>query len=455
MDGRSGAHDTARSCLPERLQCKPIVGWQPGHGRIEARRRVTSAAKTPMTPPSAHAPPATTRPRIPRAIWALGFVSLFTDLGSEMVHSVLPVLMAGTLGASALTIGLVEGAAEALVLVTKVFSGYFSDAIGRRKPLVLLGYGLAALVKPLFPLADSMATVTTARLLDRFGKGIRGAPRDALVSDLAPPSIRGACFGLRQSMDTVGAVLGPLAAVALLWAFADDIRTVLWFAAIPGLISIALLLTVVPEPNDGQRRPARLPITRQGLAHLGRAFWGLVAVGALVSLARFSEAFLVLRASERGLPLTFIPLVLVVMSGAYMLTAYPAGRISDRLPRATVLAAGMAVLAVANMALAWADGYAMLFAGIALWGVHLGFTQGILASLIADVAPVEYRGTAFGVFSLVSGAGLLAASALAGLLWEAVNPAATFVAGAVVAAMATVATLRMPARKVGAVSAAD
>ena len=408
-----------------------------------------------MTRHSANAPPAPPRLRIPRTIWALGFVSLFTDLGSEMVHGLLPVLMAGTLGASALTIGLIEGAAEALVLVTKVFSGYFSDAIGRRKPLVLLGYGMAALAKPLFPLADSIATVTTARLLDRFGKGIRGAPRDALVGDLAPPSIRGACFGLRQSMDTIGAVLGPLLAVALLWAFADNIRTVLWFAVLPGLISIALLLTVVPEPNDGERRPARLPITRQGLAHLGAAFWGLVAVGGLISLARFSEAFLVLRASERGVPLTFIPLVLVVMSGAYMLSAYPAGRLSDRLPRTAVLAAGMAVLAVANIALALAEGYAMLFAGIALWGLHMGLTQGILASLIADVAPVEYRGTAFGVFSLVSGAGLLAASVLAGLLWDVVNPAATFVAGAVVAVIATVATLRMSSPKGGTASAAD
>ena len=408
-----------------------------------------------MTRHSANAPPAPPRLRIPRTIWALGFVSLFTDLGSEMVHGLLPVLMAGTLGASALTIGLIEGAAEALVLVTKVFSGYFSDAIGRRKPLVLLGYGMAALAKPLFPLADSIATVTTARLLDRFGKGIRGAPRDALVGDLAPPSIRGACFGLRQSMDTIGAVLGPLLAVALLWAFADNIRTVLWFAVLPGLISIALLLTVVPEPNDGERRPARLPITRQGMAHLGAAFWGLVAVGGLISLARFSEAFLVLRASERGVPLTFIPLVLVVMSGAYMLSAYPAGRLSDRLPRTAVLAAGMAVLAVANIALALAEGYAMLFAGIALWGLHMGLTQGILASLIADVAPVEYRGTAFGVFSLVSGAGLLAASVLAGLLWDVVNPAATFVAGAVVAVIATVATLRMSSPKGGTASAAD
>lgn len=385
------------------------------------------------------------RPRIPRTIWALGFVSLFTDMGSEMVHSLLPVLLAGTLGASALTIGLIEGSAEALVLVTKVFSGYISDAIGRRKPLVLLGYGLAAVVKPLFPIADSVATVTTARLLDRFGKGIRGAPRDALVSDLAPAEIRGACFGLRQSMDTVGAVLGPLLAVGLMLLFANNIQTVLWFAVIPGIVAVLLLLKV-PEPKDVQHRPARLPLSREGLASLGAPFWRLAALGALISLARFSEAFLVLRASDQGLPLTFIPLVLVVMSVVYTLTAYPAGRLSDSLSRPTLLAIGMVVLAAADVALALADGYALLFVGIALWGLHMGLTQGILASMIADVAPIVYRGTAFGVFNLLSGAALLAASAVAGWLWDQHSPSAAFWMAALIAAMSVAATLLFSSR---------
>lgn len=378
------------------------------------------------------------RPVIPRTIWALGFVSLFTDLGSEMVHSLLPVLLAGTLGASALTIGLIEGAAEALVLVTKVFSGYFSDALGRRKPLVLLGYGLATAVKPLFPLADSVATVTTARLLDRFGKGIRGAPRDALVGDLAPPSIRGACFGLRQSMDTVGAVLGPMAAIALMWAFAGNIRHVLWFAVVPGVVAVLLLLRV-PEPADREHKPARLPLDREGLSRLGAAFWKLTALGTLVALARFSEAFLVLRASERGLATTWVPLVLVVMSCVYTLTAYPAGRLSDRVPRQWPLALGMLALAAADAALALADGYGLLFAGIALWGLHLGLTQGILASLVADTAPPAYRGTAFGLFNLLSGAALLLASAIAGWLWDRHGPAAAFWFGAAAAFAATLA----------------
>lgn len=377
--------------------------------------------------------PALARLRIPRPIWALGFVSLFTDLGSEMVHSLLPVLLATGLGASVLTIGLIEGAAEAVVLITKVFSGYLSDAFGRRKPLVLLGYGLATIVKPLFPLATSVAMVTTARLLDRFGKGIRGAPRDALVGDLAPSAIRGACFGLRQSMDTVGAVLGPLLAVGLLWLFADNVRLVLWVAAVPGVIAVALLLTAVPEPENDGRRAARLPITREGLARLGRGYWRLTGLGGLIALARFSEAFLVLRAMHLAVPLTMIPLVLVVMSAVYSLTAYPAGRLSDRLPRHLLLATGMFVLAVADVLLAFADGNLLLFLGTGLWGLHMGLTQGILASLITDTAPAAYRGTAFGVFNLVSGLGLLIASATAGVLWEVIGPAATFTAGAIAA----------------------
>ena len=379
-----------------------------------------------------------TRPAIPRAIWGLGVVSLLTDMGSEMVHALLPILLAGSLGASAFVIGLIEGAAEALVLVVKVFSGYLSDAIGRRKPLVLFGYGLAAAVKPLFPLADSIAAVTTARLLDRFGKGVRGAPRDALVGDLAPPSIRGACFGLRQSMDTVGAVAGPLLAVALLWAFADDVRLVLWCAVVPGVFAVLVLLKV-PEPSDREQRPARLPLSRDGLARLGGAFWRLTGIGALVALARFSEAFLILRASERGLALTWVPLVLVVMSVVYALAAYPAGRWSDRVSRRHILALGMGVLVAADVALAMAEGWGLLFAGIALWGLHMGLTQGLLASLVTDTAPAAWRGTAFGVFNLVSGVALLLASALAGWLWDRAGPAATFWMGAGWAGVAALA----------------
>jgi len=376
----------------------------------------------------------TTRPTIPRAIWALGFVSLFTDMSSEMVHGLLPLLLATSLGASALMIGLIEGAAEALVLIVKVFSGYISDAMGRRKPLVLLGYGLATLVKPLFPLADSVATVTTARLLDRLGKGIRGAPRDALVTDLAPPEVRGAAFGLRQSMDTVGAVLGPLIAILLMWLLANDIRAVLWWAVLPGILAVLLLIRL-PEPEHA-RTPARLPLSRAGLARLGPAFVRLVVLGGALSLARFSEAFLVLRAADVGIAVTWVPLVLVVMSVVYALTAYPAGQLSDRMPRTWLLALGMAMLVLADVVLAMTRGPAMLFLGVALWGLHMGLTQGIVASMIADVAPAEHRGTAFGVFNLVSGLALLAASVLAGALWDWQGPAWTFWSGAAYALLA-------------------
>ena len=381
-----------------------------------------------------------TRSRISPGVWTLGLVSLFTDMGSEIVHSLLPLLLAGSLGASALVIGLIEGAAEALVLITKVFSGYLSDVWGRRKPLVLLGYGLAAACKPLFPLADSITTIATARLLDRFGKGIRGAPRDAMISELAPSDIRGACFGLRQSLDTVGAVLGPLLAVGLLWWWNDNIGWVLWVAVLPGLVSMVLLLRL-KEPTSSDSRPPRLPISRVGLASLGRPFWQLVALGMLIGLARFSEAFLVLRADGLGLSLTWIPLVLVVMSVVYSLSAYPAGVLSDRFRRSTMLSLGMLVLALAHVVLASASSPSQLFLGIALWGLHLGLSQGILASWVADTAPTSYRGTAFGVFNLAGGLALLVSSGTAGWLWDSLGPAAPFWLGAGLAVLAALFTL--------------
>ncbi|MCY7354877.1 MAG: MFS transporter [Lysobacter sp.] len=379
--------------------------------------------------------------RIPRAIWALGFVSLFMDASSELVHSLLPVYLAGTLGASAFAIGMIEGTAEALALIVKVFSGYLSDALGKRKPLVLLGYGLAAVVKPLFPLAGSVGMVVTARFIDRIGKGIRGAPRDALIGDLAPPEVRGASFGLRQSMDTVGAVIGPLLAIGLMLVFVGDIRTVLWFAVPPAVIAVALVLFAVREPADSVQKAARLPISRAGLASLGSPYWRIVVVGGLLSLARFSEAFLVLRASERGLSNSYVPLVLVVMSLVYTLTAYPAGRLSDRMSRRSLLLVGIALLIAADAVLAVAQTPVVVFAGVALWGAHMGMTQGLLATLIADVAPPQHRGTAFGMFNLASGIALLVASALAGLLWDQGGASLTFVVGGCIAALAWLAAL--------------
>lgn len=382
--------------------------------------------------------------RMPRAIWMLGFVSLFMDVSSELIHALLPLFLVTTLGVSVLTVGIIEGCAEATTSIVKIFSGAISDWIGRRKPLVVLGYGLAAVTKPLFPLVAAVEPVVAARLLDRIGKGIRGAPRDALVADIAPLSLRGAAFGLRQSLDTVGGLLGPLLATLLMLWLADDIRAVLWFAVLPAFLALGLLLFGVSEPvRLDPVGPSRFPISRTELARLGGAYWGVVLLGAVFTLARFSEAFLVLRAQESGLPLAWVPLVMVVMSAAYAASAYPAGWLSDRMDRRLLLAFGIVLLIVADLLLAGQVGLPGLMAGVALWGLHMGFTQGLLATLVADVAPVELRGTAFGMFNLVCGLMILAASILAGLLWSKLGSSATFLAGALFASVTLVGMLSL------------
>jgi len=367
---------------------------------------------------------------IPRTVWTLGFVSLFMDMSSELVHSLLPVLLVTTLGASALTVGIIEGVAEMTVLITKMFSGAISDFIGRRKGLVLLGYGMAALTKPLFPLANSVATVFTARLLDRIGKGIRGAPRDALMADISPPEIRGACFGLRQAMDTVGAVLGPLLAIVLMILFSNDIKQVLWAAVVPAFIAVLLIVIGIDEPSATASRSFRSPLQWTVLKSFPRKYWWVVIVGMMFSLARFSEAFLILRAQQVGLALSWIPLVLVVMSVTYAMSAYPAGALSDRVNRSTVLMAGLLILIIADLTLAQAGSVAAVLLGVALWGLHMGLTQGILATLIADTTPPALKGTAFGLFSLASGVCMLLASVVAGWLWDHHGAQFTFYAGA-------------------------
>jgi len=374
---------------------------------------------------------------IPRTIWALGLVSLFMDVSSELVHSLLPLFLVGTLGASMLTVGLIEGLAEASALLVKVFSGALSDFIGRRKGLLLLGYGLAALSKPLFPLADSAETVFIARLLDRIGKGIRGAPRDALIADVAPAAIRGASFGLRQSLDTAGAFLGPILAILLMLWFSGDITQVLWFAPIPALLAVATLWAGVSEPARPPRALAlRSPVRLQALGRFSKAFWWVVGIGAVFTLARFSEAFLLLRAEQLGLPIAWVPLVMVVMAAFYMLSAYPVGKWSDRIGRSTLLGASLLLLILADLLLAWAESVVSVLLGVALWGLHMGFSQGILAALVADTTPAELKGSAFGLFNLVSGIAVLLASATAGWLWQAYGAAVAFYAGAALATMA-------------------
>jgi MFS family permease len=368
--------------------------------------------------------------RLPTAIWALGFVSLLMDVSSEMVHSLLPVFLVTAVGASGLVVGVIEGLAEALALVVKVFSGALSDYWGRRKGLALLGYGMGALSKPLFALASSTGLVLVARLIDRTGKGIRGAPRDALIADIAPPQMRGAAFGLRQSLDSVGAFLGPLLAVGLMLLWANDFQAVFWVAVIPGLLSVLVLALGVRDPVRHHAGRGINPIRRDNLRRLNRPYWTVVLLGMCFALARFSEAFLLLRAAQGGLAVTWIPLVLVVMNTVYAVSAYPLGRLADSMSHTTLLFVGLLVLLLADLILASSDHWAFVMLGVALWGLHLGMTQGLLAAMVAHTAPAELRGTAFGAFNLASGAALLTASVLAGLLWDELGAAATFLAGA-------------------------
>jgi MFS family permease len=372
----------------------------------------------------------------------LGLVSMLMDISSEMIHSLLPLFMVATLGASAFLVGVIEGVAEATALIIKVFSGALSDYLGKRKGLAAFGYALGAFTKPLFAVAPTTGVVLAARVLDRLGKGIRGAPRDALIADIAPAEVRGAAFGLRQSLDTVGAFLGPLLAVGLMLLWANDFRAVFWVAVIPGLLAVALLLFGVREPERhiGERRTN--PIRRENLQRLSGAFWWVVGVSAVFTLARFSEAFLVLRAQQGGIPVALIPLVMVAMNLVYAASAYPFGKLSDRMSHKTLLALGLAVLIAADLVLAANDRWATVLAGVALWGIHMGMTQGLLATMVADTAPPDLRGTAFGFFNLVSGIAMLIASAVAGLLWDQMGASSTFYAGATFCGLALLGLLR-------------
>lgn len=386
---------------------------------------------------------------IPRGVWALGFVSLFMDVSSEMIHALLPLYLVTVLGASTLAVGFIEGVAEATAMIVKVFSGALSDWLGKRKLLAALGYALAAFTKPIFPLATSLGWIITARFVDRIGKGIRGAPRDALIADITPAHARGASYGLRQALDTVGAFVGPLAAIGLMLLTANSFTTVFWIAVIPAFLSVTLILFVVEEPR--RKRPAA-PTTRQRprwseARRLSPAYWSVVAIATVLTLARFSEAFLVLRAQNVGMPIAWAPAVMIVMSLVYALAAYPAGAISDRLDRMKVILLGVALLIAADLALAFAGGVPLLIVGVILWGLHMGLTQGLLAALVADTAPENLRGVAFGVFNFACGGALLVASILAGALWDRYGPAATFLTGAGFTAVALVGLVLVSRRR--------
>lgn len=382
--------------------------------------------------------------QIPRGVWALGFVSMLMDISSEMIHALLPVYLVTVMGSSMVTVGFIEGIAEATASITKIFSGALSDRLGKRKLLAVAGYGLAAFTKPVFPLAPTVGWLVAARFVDRIGKGIRGAPRDALVSDISPPHLRGASFGLRQSLDTVGAFVGPLLAIGLMWWTADNFRAVFWIAVVPGFLSLAVMLLAVEEPP----RPDGIhgidnPLSLEAIKRLGQVYWRVVMIGVVFTLARFSEAFLILRAQNVGLGVMWVPAVLVGMNVVYALSAYPAGVLSDRLDRKGLLAAGLVMLAGADLALAAMPNLTGVALGVALWGLHMGFTQGLFAALVADASPPDLRGTAFGFFNLLTGIAMLAASVVAGALWDGYGPAGTFFGGLTFALAALLGLLAM------------
>ena len=369
---------------------------------------------------------------IPRTVWVLGVVSLLMDISSEMIQTLLPLYLVAGLGASAIAIGFIEGLSVAIATITKLFSGMISDWTGRRKPLAVLGYGLGALSKPIFPLASSIGWIVVAKAVDRVGKGIRGTPRDALIADVTPPEIRGASFGLRKSLDTVGGFVGPLAAIGLMLATDGDMIVIFWIAAIPAFLAVALLIIGVKEPEQPPSSSKGMPRFRDA-GRLNRAVWIVIGVSSLLTLARFSEAFLLLKSQQAGLSLAWIPVTMVVMHAVYGLTAYPVGYLSDRIGRRSMIALSLVFLIAADLALATAQTLPMLFAGIVLWGLHMGFSQGILSTLIADSAPQNLKGTAFGVFNLATGLTVILGNVAAGLLWETWGSASTFLAGAVVA----------------------
>lgn len=387
------------------------------------------------------------KPSLPKSIWVLGFVSMLMDISSEMIHSLLPMFMVGTLGISVFAVGLIDGIAESTTLIVKVFSGALSDRLGKRKALAVFGYGMSAFTKPLFAIAQGMGMLLTARMMDRIGKGIRGAPRDALITDITPAEIRGAAFGLRQSLDTIGAVVGPLLATALMLLWMNDYRRIFWLAVIPGLAAMALLFVGVKEPdNKIAQRPGN-PVSMHNLRRMGAAYWWVVALGSIFTLARFSEAFLILRAQQMQIPVAYVPLIMVAMNLVYAATAYPFGKLSDRVSHPQLLAWGLLVLVASDVVLGYSQHWYGLATGIALWGIHMGMTQGLLSSMVAASAPADLRGTAFGFFNLASGLSLLLASVVAGLLWQEFGSAFTFYAGAIFASISLLGLILHPSTR--------
>lgn len=370
--------------------------------------------------------------KIPKSVWALGFVSLFMDVSSELIHSLLPIFLVSSMGASLTFVGLVEGVGESTALIVKIFSGSLSDLLQRRKIFVVTGYTLSALTKPLFPLAASLSMVFTARILDRIGKGIRDAPRDALISDLVSEDNRGASFGLRQTLDTIGAIVGPLLAIVLMIWFASNIRLVFWVAVIPATIAVVLVMFTIAESKDVKvaAKNPKITLYVKGIESIGYRYWILIAIGAFLTLARFSEAFLVLKTKAVGMPLNWIPIIMIIMNIAFVFSALPSGIISDISGRSRILIIGILLLGLSCLLLAQAADPFMTILGVILWGLHMGLTQGLLSAMVADVTPIALRGFGYGMFYFVCGITTLLSSVLAGIVGDQFGMNMIFYVGA-------------------------
>nr|WP_200892490.1 MFS transporter [Aliterella atlantica] len=368
-------------------------------------------------------------PPLPRQVWVLGWVSLLMDIGSKMIQSVLPLFLVSMLGASLVTVGAIEGIAEVTAAGLKVGSGLISDRGGQhRKWSAVLGYGFSALMIPLYPIATSPGWILAARMGDRMGKGIRVAPRNALVADATPEHQRGAAYGLRYTLDTIGALLGPIVATILLAVSRQNTRLVFWAAMIPAFLAVGLLIWGIQAPPFAQpsSKSKASGLRWQSLQQLGVNYWHLVVVVCLFNLGNSSDAFLLLKAKDVGISFTAVPLVLTAIHAGSAVSAYPAGWLSDRLSRRNVFLVGLGLFALTYGGLAIARQPWQVWLLLGLYGLYQGITQGVLLAMVAATITPMSRGTAFSFLSLVAGFSLLLASLLAGWLWQQIGSWAAF-----------------------------
>ncbi|OYV74113.1 MAG: MFS transporter [Gemmatimonadetes bacterium 21-71-4] len=381
-------------------------------------------------------PPAPESPhRLGRNVVALGLVSFFTDVSSEMIYPLLPLFLTMTLGASAAFVGAIEGTAESISALLKLASGWWSDRVGARKPFVLVGYVIASVTRPLIAIAQSATQVLAIRVGDRVGKGLRNSPRDALIADSVDPSIRGRAYGFQRAWDNAGAMVGPLVAFGLLQWEGLTMRHVFWLALVPGAIAVAVVIWGVREvPKRVASSGAPLDLSQP----MGGRFWAFMAVIFVFTLGNSTDAFLLLRARQLGVPISLMPIIWALLNGVKTVTNTPGGALSDRIGRKPTLVIGWLFYAAVYLAFAHASRQWHAWALFAVYGLYFGFSEGAERALVSDVVPAERRGTAFGWFNLAVGLGALPASLIFGEIWDHVGPGAAFTLGASLALAAAV-----------------